>query len=171
MQPIRSKTTIVTAMGLDDLGSLAAEMRERVRSRRETFAKAEAESDAWLERLANVSREDDSQWRSTGSAPITGRPMPSANSVSPFGWLTAPGTPEQDVRLTQLEAALAEITRRNSLMAAELAELRAEVVAVRAHNDSLSNQVASLRLAQQRRYVATLVPNAFAEPVPGSRPL
>jgi hypothetical protein len=158
-------------MGLDDLGSLAAEMRERVRGRRETFARAEAESDAWLERLANVSREDDTQWRSTGSAPITGRPMPPPNSVSPFGWLSAPGTPEQDVRLTQLEAALTEVTRRNALMAAELAELRAEVAAVSSQNDSLAKQVASLRMAQQRRYVATLVPTAFAEPVQGSRPL
>jgi hypothetical protein len=158
-------------MGLDDLGSLAAEMRERVRTRRESFAKAEAESDAWLERLANVSREDDAQWRSTGSAPVTGRPMPPPNSVSPFGWLSAPGTPEQDVRLTQLEAALTELNRRNDLMAAELAALRSEVAVVRSHNETLANQVAALRMAQQRRYVASLVPAAFPESVQGSRPL
>jgi hypothetical protein len=156
-------------MGLDDLGSLAAEMRERVRTRRETFAKAEAESDAWLERLANISREDDSTWRSTGSAPVTGRPVPPPTTVSPFGWLSAPGTPEQDARLTQLEAALADVMRRNHVMAVELATLRAEVSAVRTQNDTLVNQVAALRMAQQRRYVASLVPAVHAEPMPGSR--
>jgi hypothetical protein len=141
-------------MGLDDLGSIAAEMRERVRTRRETFAKAEAESAAWLERLASVAHEDDTDWRSTGSAPVTGRPMPAPAAVSPFGWLQSPAASELAAQKSaDLERLVGLLSHRNDDLALDVAALQAELSNLRMRHDALVNQVSALRSAQQRRSV------------------
>ena len=159
-------------MGLDDLGSLAAELRERVRARREAVALAEAASAEWLDRIAKVSKEAEGPdaWQSTGSAPLQAAPPPdparrqalpappSAEGghvrppVGPFGWMnapvqtpaTAPRTPVPDVVTLELQRRLTELTK-------DLAAARAALLDLQLHNDALVSQVAALRTSQQRR--------------------
>jgi len=140
-------------MVLDDLGAKAFEVRERRRVRRESAERAEAESAAWLERLAQVAREDDPRWVAAAGERKVARAADDAVRATPFGQTSSAANSASET-IEALQRQVLELLRANQELTNGLSVLRRELVDLRTRNDALVTQLAVSRLPQQRRVTA-----------------
>lgn len=156
-------------MVLDDLGALAEQLRERVRVRRETAEKAEAESAAWLHRLAQVSREDDPRWVVEVDERKVARAADDAVLATPFGGASEAAASAAET-VEALQRKILELLQANQELTKGLAAMRGELVDLRTRNDALVTQLAALRLPQQRRVSAAPSEGVFLRPAGAAQP-
>jgi hypothetical protein len=141
---------------LDDLGAKAFEMRERMRVRRELAERAEAESAAWLERLAQVAREDDPRWVAAATERKVAKAADDAVRATPFG-SNSDAAANAAETIEALQRQILELLQANQELTKGLSALRRELVDLRTRNDALVTQLAVSRLPQQRRVTAEQV--------------